>query len=80
MGVYYFALTNDNIKLAPMVDDPRDRRFESGKEPTMEVWRRERTSRYGQSELKKATGDGDGDGCVNVEEEIIGGVVVKHYN
>ncbi|KAF9264431.1 Clavaminate synthase-like protein [Marasmius fiardii PR-910] len=76
LGVYYFCLTDDDVKLAPVVQDPRDRRFESGKEPTMEVWRKERTSRYGQSELKQSTEAGR----EAVEEEMIGGVVVRHYN
>ncbi|KAK1219327.1 hypothetical protein PQX77_017947 [Marasmius sp. AFHP31] len=76
LGVYYFALADDDVRLAPLVASPRDRRFENGKEPTMEVWRKERTSRYGQSELKKSVEAGK----EHVEEEMIGGVVVKHYN
>ena len=38
----------------------------------METWRKARTATYGQSDLKPA---GNG-----VEEELINGVVVKHYN
>ncbi|KAJ8089996.1 hypothetical protein PM082_018575 [Marasmius tenuissimus] len=76
LGVYYFALTDDDVRLAPLITAPRDRRFENGMEPTMEVWRKERTSRYGQSELKKS----EEAGKERVEEEMIGGVVVKHYN
>ncbi|KAL0571694.1 hypothetical protein V5O48_010271 [Marasmius crinis-equi] len=74
LGVYYFALSDDNVKLAPVVPNPRERRFEHGKEPTMEVWRKERTSRYGQSELRMAPGKEGRE-----EEEEIGGIVVKHY-
>jgi hypothetical protein len=39
----------------------------------MEVWRKSRTSAYGQSDLKSGSEEG-------VEEEVINGVVVKHYN
>ena len=40
--------------------------------PTVEQWRKSRTVAYGKTELKKAEG--------GVEEEIINGVLVKHYN
>ncbi|KAF8183014.1 hypothetical protein K438DRAFT_1908006 [Mycena galopus ATCC 62051] len=41
--------------------------------PTMEAWRRARTSAYGRSQLKASDAG-------NVEEEVINGVVVKHYS
>ncbi|KAG6848923.1 hypothetical protein H0H93_012733 [Arthromyces matolae] len=79
LGVFYFCLSDDHIKLAPFVDSPVlqqrvgiRRRFENDAAPTMEEWRKGRTSNYGQSELKVSEG--------NVEEETIAGVVVKHYN
>ena len=72
-------MTNDDVKLSPLLSSPvlqrlgDLKRFNSAVDvPTMEVWRRERTAAYGQSDLKP-TGDG-------VEEELINGVVVKHYN
>ena len=42
--------------------------------PTMEEYRKGRTAAYGKSETKKADGD------ERVEEQVINGVVVKHYN
>lgn len=39
----------------------------------MEMWRKGRTSAYGQTDLKPSAEKG-------VEEEVINGVVVKHYN
>ncbi|KAG6819190.1 hypothetical protein H0H93_014467 [Arthromyces matolae] len=78
LGVFYFCLSDDHIKLAPFVESPVlqrvgiKRRFEDDAAPTMEEWRKGRTSNYGQSELKFSEG--------NVEEETIAGVVVKHYN
>jgi hypothetical protein len=74
-------MTNDDVKLAPLLESPVVQRLGPGNlkrfngvvdVPTMEVWRRGRTAAYGQSDLKP-TRDG-------VEEELINGVVVKHYN
>lgn len=41
----------------------------------MEVYRKARTAAYGRTTLKKVDG-GEGD----VEEEVISGVVIRHYN
>ncbi|KAJ6608870.1 hypothetical protein B0H10DRAFT_2301342 [Mycena sp. CBHHK59/15] len=41
--------------------------------PTMEEWRKNRTIAYGSSQLRQGQEKG-------VEEEIISGVLVKHYN
>ncbi|KAJ3556219.1 hypothetical protein NP233_g12029 [Leucocoprinus birnbaumii] len=85
VSAFYFALANDDIKLAPVsssvlqqtgIDTTRFRNdagmdVEGGNYPTMEAWRKGRTSAYGQSELVKQG---------KVEEELIGGVVVKHYS
>lgn len=71
-------MTDDDVKLAPLLESPvlqrlgDLKRFNGVDVPTMELWRRGRTAAYGQSDLKP-TGDG-------VEEELINGVVVKHYN
>lgn len=87
LGLFYFCMADDNVKLAPLLESPvlqqglqagglNLKRFEGAEEdvvPTMEVWRRGRTAAYGQSDLKP-TGEG------GVEEEVINGVVVKHYN
>jgi hypothetical protein len=70
-------MSDDDVKLSPLVQSPVlqrigiKERFESDQTPTMEQWRKGRTAAYGKSELtKKGT----------VEEEIINGVLVKHYN
>ena len=81
LGVFYFAMCDDAVRLAPLAASPVlqrvgiARRFADNEAPTMEEWRRGRTAAYGQSELKKA-----GAGEEGVEEEVIGGVVVRHYN
>ncbi|KIM41223.1 hypothetical protein M413DRAFT_27616 [Hebeloma cylindrosporum] len=78
LGLFYFCMTDDNVKLAPLLESPVLQRLENLKRvddaevPSMEVWRRGRTAAYGQSDLKPM---GNG-----VEEEVINGVVVKHYN
>ncbi|KAJ7620241.1 hypothetical protein FB45DRAFT_929776 [Roridomyces roridus] len=80
LGVFYFAMTDDNVRLVPLASSPVlqrvgfTRRCEDKDAPDMEAWRRGRTSAYGQSELKVATAGAE------VEEEVIGGVVVRHYN
>lgn len=49
------------------------RRFEDDKAPTMETWRKGRASKYGQTTLQEGQQRG-------VEEEMINGILVKHYN
>ena len=48
------------------------KRFEDADAPTMEEWRKARTSAYGQTQLARKDDV--------VEEEVINGVVVRHYN
>ncbi|KAJ7672421.1 hypothetical protein DFH06DRAFT_1319843 [Mycena polygramma] len=78
LGLFYFAMTDDAVKLAPLAESPVlqrvgiVRRCDDADAPTMEEWRKGRTSAYGQTQLKASEG--------NVEEEVINGVVVKHYN
>jgi hypothetical protein len=75
--LFYFAMTNDNVKLEPVLQSPVlqrvgiKRRFDENKTPTMEEWRKARTAAYGQAVLPK----GD-----KVEEERIGNGVIRHYN
>ncbi|KAF8186383.1 Clavaminate synthase-like protein [Pholiota molesta] len=78
LGVFYFATTDDNVKLAPLLESPVLQRVGvtktfGGAEPlTMEAWRKGRTAAYGQTDLKPTE--------KGIEEEIVNGVVVKHYN
>jgi len=79
LGLFYFAMTDDAVKLAPLTHSPVlqrvgiERRCADEAAPTMEVWRRARTGAYGKSELKAKEGGA-------VEEEVITGVLVTHYN
>ncbi|OCH94655.1 Clavaminate synthase-like protein [Obba rivulosa] len=76
--IFYFALPDDDVKLVPHAESPVlqehgiTRRFEEATAPTMEMWRKSRASTYGQTQLKKTEAD--------VEEELIDGILVKHYN
>ncbi|KAH9835001.1 uncharacterized protein C8Q71DRAFT_136350 [Rhodofomes roseus] len=78
LGAFYFVMPNDDTKLIPFAESPVlqrvgiQRRCEDADAPTMEAWRRGRTSAYGQTDLQKKE--------KGVEEEIINGVVVKHWN
>lgn len=78
VGAFYFAMCDDDVRLVPPQGSAAlervgtVRRFEDKEAPTMEEWRKARTSAYGQTELTKKD--------AVVEEELISGVVVKHYN
>ncbi|KAF8646663.1 hypothetical protein AX16_007161 [Volvariella volvacea WC 439] len=78
LGVFYFCMSDDNIKLSPLLESPVlqrggvIRRFEDKDAPTMEAWRKGRTSAYGKSSLTIQE--------KGVETEVINGVVVKHYS
>ncbi|KAI0089598.1 Clavaminate synthase-like protein [Irpex rosettiformis] len=79
LGILYFATPNEDIKLLPASGSPVlervgiRRRFEDKDAPTVEVYRKGRTAAYGKSTLKQSEEKG-------IEEEIVSGVVVKHYN
>ncbi|PCH36930.1 Clavaminate synthase-like protein [Wolfiporia cocos MD-104 SS10] len=78
LGVFYFCHPDDNTKLVPYAESPViqrmgvRRRFEDDNAPTMEMWRKGRTSAYGLKELHK-TGE-------RVEEhDIVNGIAAKYY-
>ncbi|KAF9460593.1 hypothetical protein BDZ94DRAFT_1222828 [Collybia nuda] len=79
LGAFYFALTNDDVKLTPLTESPVlqrvgiTRRFKDEDAPTMGEWRKGRASAYGQTTLHDSKKKG-------VQEEFINGVVVRHYN
>lgn len=72
-------MPDDDMKLVPYADSPVLKRVgitrlvEDDLAPTMEQWRQGRSVAYGTTELKMGSKQG-------VEEEIVRGVVVKHYN
>ncbi|KAK0495457.1 Clavaminate synthase-like protein [Armillaria luteobubalina] len=75
LGVFYFSMPDDNVKLLPLVASNVRRLADTDADaPTMEEWRIGRTASYGNSQLKRAEGED------RIEEEVIKGVVVKHYN
>ncbi|EJD38870.1 Clavaminate synthase-like protein [Auricularia subglabra TFB-10046 SS5] len=75
LGIFYFCMADDDVLLAPLVRGEGIKpRFTAENAPTMEQWRRARTRAYGQSSLVKNERE------KGVEEEIINGVVVRHYN
>ncbi|KAI0689339.1 hypothetical protein BC835DRAFT_1407866 [Cytidiella melzeri] len=78
LGVFYFAIPEDDIRLVPVSGSPVldkvgvRRRFDDADAPTAEVWRKARTAAYGTTSLKKSAEKG-------IEEELINGILVKHY-
>ncbi|KAM5546254.1 hypothetical protein V8D89_000380 [Ganoderma adspersum] len=78
LGAYYFALADDDVKLVPRSESPALRRVgivrkcDDAVAPTMGEWRRESFKAYG---FKETTKRDDGN-----EEQVINGIVTKHYN
>lgn len=72
-------MPDDDMKLVPYAESPVLKRVgitrlvEDDLAPTMEQWRQGRSIAYGTTELKMGKEKG-------VEEEVVRGVVVKHYN
>ncbi|KIY73903.1 Clavaminate synthase-like protein [Cylindrobasidium torrendii FP15055 ss-10] len=80
VGVFYFSYADDDVELRPHTESPvlQDvgikELVEPGKPyPTMKEWRKARVSSYGAKELAEGKRKG-------VEEEVVCGVVVPHYN
>ncbi|CCM06179.1 uncharacterized protein FIBRA_08421 [Fibroporia radiculosa] len=79
VGLFYFVKCNDDVKLVPFAESPVlqkhgiTRLCDDVDAPTMLEWRNKRTSAYGVTKLEKKENG-------RIEEEIISGVVVKHYN
>ncbi|KAI0672085.1 Clavaminate synthase-like protein [Trametes maxima] len=78
LGVFYFGMADDEVQLKPRLESPVlqrvgvVRRFDDKDAPTMRQYRTGLTSAYGVSKLSKRD-DGN-------EEEVIHGVIIKHYN
>lgn len=65
-------MPDDETMLSSLIDNQASFNDGQAPRPTMESWRKHRTARYGKSALSKRE-DGH-------DEEVIEGVVVKHYN
>ncbi|EJF58284.1 Clavaminate synthase-like protein [Dichomitus squalens LYAD-421 SS1] len=79
LGLLYFASGDDEVRIVPMKDSPVlkrvgiTRKFADEDAPTMGEWRRARTKVYGIPELLQRKDN-------VIEEQIVNGLVVKHYN
>ena len=82
LGLIYFAFTDDDVKLVPVAGSPVLRRVgiarkcDDAEAPTMKTWGALRAGTYGKSVApgepeRKAHG---------VEEEVLNGIVIRHYN
>jgi hypothetical protein len=81
VGVIYFATPHDKTELRPIAESPLVRsmdwsklRFVDGKVSTMGAFRQARLMNYGSSQQLMASIRS------GVEEQDVGGVVVKHYD
>ena len=72
-------MADNNVRLLPLSHSPVlqragvERRCPDEEAPLAETWRKERTISYGRVALKEGSEN-------NTEEEVVGGIVVKHYN
>ena len=78
LGLFFFGYADDDVRLVPFVESPVlqrvgiTRKCRDEDAPTMGKWRVARTKVYGVSELQRKD--------ERVEEQVVQGVVVKHYS
>ncbi|KAK0229459.1 hypothetical protein EDD85DRAFT_912020 [Armillaria nabsnona] len=80
LGVFYFCYADEDVQLAPHTESPvlqrvgiRSQLKPGTVAPTMRQWRSSRVKSYGRVKLTEGAEKG-------VEEEVVLGVIVKHYN
>ena len=79
LGLIYFAFTDDDVKLVPVAESPVlqrvgiTRKCDDTEAPTMKTWGALRAGTYGKSAPSERKGD-------SVEEEVLNGIVIRHYN
>ena len=78
LGAFFFAVPDDDVKLVPITDSPIlqrhgiQRRFKDEDAPFAREYGSGRIKAYGKSKLTKTDS--------GVEQEMIGKVLVTHYN
>ncbi|PIL28651.1 hypothetical protein GSI_08693 [Ganoderma sinense ZZ0214-1] len=78
LSLFYFAYADDDVRLVPFKVSPVLQRVGITRKcvdedaPTMRAWRSIRASTYGNSVTERKEN--------GVEEEVLNGMVVKHYN
>ena len=78
LGLFYFVYANADVRLLPDKESPVlqrvgiKRKIEDKDAPTTTEFSSMRASMYGNSETERKSG--------GVEEQIVKGMVVKHYN
>ncbi|KAG6379302.1 hypothetical protein JVT61DRAFT_11757 [Boletus reticuloceps] len=79
LGVFCFAMADDDARLSALAQSPVlqrlgiERQWSELEAPLAGTWRKERTMSYGRIALKRGLEK-------NTEEEVVQGIVVKHYN
>ena len=78
VGIFYFTMARNDAKLVPFEESPAlkregvKRRIDDEHAPTMLEWRQGIIKAYGMTQLKRRN--------EVIEEEVVNGIVVKHYN
>ncbi|KAI9568580.1 hypothetical protein HD554DRAFT_2322242 [Boletus coccyginus] len=79
LGAFSFSMADDNVRLLPLAHSTVlqragiKRRCADEDAPLAGEWRKKRTISYGRAALKRGSEK-------NTEEEVVGSIVVKHYN
>ena len=79
LGVFYFCNPDNDVVLETVTGSPVLERlgvkhsFIDDKAPTAGIWLKGRIAAYGKTQLQQSKQDG-------VEEELLNGAVVRHYN
>ena len=78
LGLYYFGYPDDDVRLVPFTESPVLQRVGIARKcadedaPTAREWRVARVKAYGLSDSERKDD--------TMEEQVINGLVVKHYN
>lgn len=79
LGIFYFCLADDSVQLTPLDGLPEGGRSTyavpptaDGRPLTMYAWRTARIGLYGQTNLTAVAKE--------TEEEVVAGVLVRHFN
>ncbi|KAI0703878.1 Clavaminate synthase-like protein [Cerioporus squamosus] len=78
LTVFYFTMAKDDTKLVPFTESPKlqkegvKRRIDDENAPTMGEWRKGIIKSYGFTKLQRRDD--------KIEEEVVNGILVKHYN
>ncbi|EME80049.1 uncharacterized protein MYCFIDRAFT_31561 [Pseudocercospora fijiensis CIRAD86] len=79
-GFFYFVVPNEDVRINTLLEESPvlreagvEEKFDKGQEPSSGMYRAARIGAYGQTDLFKGK-------CKGIQEEVVGGIKLKHYN